>query len=571
MPLVPALNDLPQARGGSNASLLTAPTSQDISSRQIQQAGAGLQRVGAYMGAAANKALEHANQVRVNESVNDLVRAKLQLTYDPEQGFARLKGRDAIERPDGQSLEAEYLSQLKERSDEIAGSLGNDRQREMFAAASGRMLTEFETSLAQHRAGQYRDYQLSVQQGTVDTAMHQMALAWGDQKQVDEARGAIKAAVVEAGRLQGKSAQEVQGDIVEALSPGHAAVVSSALDSGRGDYARQYFEDHKSEMTPVVQDRLRDQLKVGDLKDKSTRIALRLSGDLASQRQKLDSMFEKGEISAEVRDATLARVTAKWSQDRAIENEQQKRVIGAAQDWALNNPGATIHDLPANLYGALKAHGQLATISNFMNNGGKNVNDAATWASVVGMTTEDLAAMTPTEFYNQYRGKLDDSHLEKGYALIAAARNEPLQDPKASGLLTALERTKRAVEELDLNEEQAVRLENEIDKRVLMFERTELGGKRTASESEIKQIADEAVLDRVWIDKAFWRDPEQPLALIEDDDLEDAYVKVGKREVRLSEIPVDWQVEITRRLVERRELVTQQKIAEIWLEAGAQK
>ena len=69
--------------------------------------------------------------------------------------------------------------------------------------------------------------------------------------------------VAELGRLQGWSPQETLARTVEQLSPAHQAVMASAIQAGRIDYAQAYMERVQAELTPQARLDLRKHLEAG--------------------------------------------------------------------------------------------------------------------------------------------------------------------------------------------------------------------------------------------------------------------------------------------------------------------
>jgi len=264
MPRVPSYDNftaLPTAQPQVAARVPDAP---DLAGRQMAQLGQNVSRLGNEAARITLDMTQQANQVRVNDAMNKAVQAKLRLTYDQNEGFTHLRGDAALTRPDGKPLDEEWSGKLGKSLEEIETGLGNDAQRLAFRQQADQMLTQFRGSVTSHVAKEYGDYQVSVQDGTIATARDQMGLAWGDVDAVGQSTNAIKAAVAEKGRLQGWSAQQVEANTREALSPGHATVIASALDAGKLDYAREYFKQVGAELTPNARLTITKALDAGD-------------------------------------------------------------------------------------------------------------------------------------------------------------------------------------------------------------------------------------------------------------------------------------------------------------------
>ena len=275
MPRVPSYDGL-QVGLRAEGPRPVGPLPSDLVAEQMQRGGRALSAGGAALSRIALDELEQANQVRVSDAMNQAMAARLRLTHDKEAGYVGLQGRAALDRPDGKPLDEEYTGRLQEEVGRIADSLGNDAQKRAFNLQSGQMLVQFRGQVQQHLATESKQFALSTQAGTVKVANDQMALDWQNPDALAQGQQAIKAAVAEAGRLQGLSSAETLAKTVEALSPAHSAVVASALQAGRTDYAKAYMEKVSAELTPQARLQLQEHLKATD----AAQVAMAAAGDI---------------------------------------------------------------------------------------------------------------------------------------------------------------------------------------------------------------------------------------------------------------------------------------------------
>lgn len=261
MPVVPTYDNL-------RTSVAPMPGPQvgpmDGPARQSAQFGEAVGRAGGALQSIMLDEQQLADQTRIADAMNQAVAARLRLTHDQNDGYTRLVGRAALERPDGKGLDEEYAGRLKGDIDAIDAGLGNDQQRRVFRQQAGQMLVQFGADVAQYRNRQHTAYQISTAEGTIATARDMASLESGNPEAVAQAQGAIKAAVYELGRLHGWSAQETLAKTVEQLSPMHASVATEAIQQGRIDYAKTYLEQVKAELTPQARMQLGAALKIGD-------------------------------------------------------------------------------------------------------------------------------------------------------------------------------------------------------------------------------------------------------------------------------------------------------------------
>lgn len=234
-------NALPNAR-------VTAPDMLDVAGQQAQQFGQGLMRAG---DAAARIALDvqnEANQLRVDDALNRAKEAALRLTYDKDAGFTSQRGINALERQSGKPLADEYGDALNEQISRISGGLGNDAQRLAFARRSTELMAGFRGQAIRHEAEQFREYALSVREGTVANRMQEIGLNYNNPQVIDEAVTSIKAAVYDQARLLGKSAEWADAQARKMTSNAHKVALSAALEKNDVTYAEGYLNKYAGQM-----------------------------------------------------------------------------------------------------------------------------------------------------------------------------------------------------------------------------------------------------------------------------------------------------------------------------------
>lgn len=193
-----------------------------------------------------------ADQTRVDDALNQLRETELDLTFNPEQGYTNLKGVNALQRPDGKPLTEEYFGKLNGRRGEIAASLGNDRQRMAFERRASDRLTAFRGNLMNYEGDQFRNYQLSVAEGTVGTATQQIAQFYNDPGKINDGVLSIQSAVAKQGRIQGLSAEQIKLNSEKLVSAAHMGAIAQAMGQGPAGVmqAEQYLRTYKDQMTP---------------------------------------------------------------------------------------------------------------------------------------------------------------------------------------------------------------------------------------------------------------------------------------------------------------------------------
>lgn len=238
----------PQALPGARIEEAPVGLAADITARQgaqIQQAGNQLvdttHRIGMDM-------LEQANQLRVDDAVNQAKEQALRLTFDKDAGFTNLKGQAALQRPNGQSLGDEYGGNLQTGFSDIAAGLGNDRQRQLFQQRTQPVLQQFQAQLMQHENQEFKTYATSVREGTIQNQMNAIGLNYNNPAVVDDAVKSIYASTYDLARLNGRSAEWAEAQARKMASNGHLVAIQSALEKNDPIYADQYLKKYAGSM-----------------------------------------------------------------------------------------------------------------------------------------------------------------------------------------------------------------------------------------------------------------------------------------------------------------------------------
>lgn len=370
MPKVPTYNDFQVAPQNLPSVQVRPPgarfdtqlTSEQatLPGRQLQQFGNALTNAGGAMASIMAEEMERANQVRVNDAMNKAAKARLDLTHAPGLGYTTLRGEAALKRPNDKPLDVEYSEKLIDQFGKIADELGNDAQRRAFQIQADQMLVQFQGNLNEHLAREYNGYQLSVQDGTIATGLEQMALSWSDPAALRQAQEAVKAAVYQKGTLLGLSAVQIEANTTQALSPGHAAVIASAVDAGSIEYAQEYMTQVNAELTPAARLDLKKLVDTGAFEQRTQQAA----GDLFAQHEgdigaALAAAREK--YSGKDEDAIVTRLKTLDSEREAIRARQQRDAADTA--WRLYSETGSIASIPATVLGTMEGS-DLQTLRN---------------------------------------------------------------------------------------------------------------------------------------------------------------------------------------------------------------
>lgn len=218
-----------------------------VQARELGQLSQGLGQVAS----AFERAQQEANQSRVDDALNQLREAELDLTYSEQNGYTRLKGVQALQRPDNKPLSDEYYERLNARTSELAQGLGNEAQRQLFQQRAAERLARFRGNLMNYEGQENTNYQLSVASGTIATASREMAAFYNDPARIDQSVMSIRAAAAKDGRLRGLSAVQIEDRTTKLVSAAHLGAIEQALATNNPLYAEQYLRTYKSQMDPA--------------------------------------------------------------------------------------------------------------------------------------------------------------------------------------------------------------------------------------------------------------------------------------------------------------------------------
>lgn len=248
MPRVPLYDSLQASPTSLPSVRLNAPDMPDVAGRQAQEMGQGLMQAGGEVGRIALDMQNTANQLRVDDALNQAKETALRLAYDKEEGFTNLKGINALERPDGKPLADEYGDKLNQQIQQLSGSLGNDAQRQAFARSSNDILTSFKGQAIQHESSEYKTYALSVSDGVQSTALRDIGLNWNNPDAINSAVDRIKAETFRQAQLLGKSAEWQEAAARKLTSNAHKTALLAALENNDVTYADSYLKKYSGQM-----------------------------------------------------------------------------------------------------------------------------------------------------------------------------------------------------------------------------------------------------------------------------------------------------------------------------------
>lgn len=260
-----------------------------------------------------------------------------------------------------------------------------------------------------------------------------------------------------------------------------------------------------------------------------------------------------------LRDQIKQGVRQNWNQMRADEDRREQELVESAKDaWFKAGgdwraiPNSTWAQLPSDVKFQLQ----------------KGLPRESSEDTVLELI-KNPQLVTPGNI-EKYRDRLSESDYRQFYQRAYAATettvravsvdNDQLYSIFNANGLERLVSPKAGTEDAAASIQMQTKIRDIID-----TEQSATGKELTRDRK--RQIMEQVVMDQAFVSE-WGRDPQKPTALLTPEELQEAYVKVGGDEVRLTSIPAEQRRQITQTLNRRGLPVTEQAIAELWVKAG---
>lgn len=288
--------------------------------------GRSLGSVGQDIAVATLRERERYDDTRVEDAFNQLREKQLDLTLGEENGFANLKGGDAVNRP----LLKEWTGKFDEETKRIEEGLGDDRQKERFRMRAGVAKAAYTGDIMRHVEHQANAYAQNVYKGTVDLETRSAMANWNDSNAIGVSLARIDNAVTQEAGRNGWSPEATAAARMHAVSALHASVVGQALEAGDPVYAQQYYDANKNSIDPSVVKTLGKNVSEGVQKQLATDYQSSFIAN-RNDRQGLavleDQVAKDPKLDEERRNVLLGRITSRGDRLEALAvHEQDKKV-----------------------------------------------------------------------------------------------------------------------------------------------------------------------------------------------------------------------------------------------------
>lgn len=212
-----------------------------FSAAQLPDAGAPLAHAanqaftaGQEMVNAQAKMLAEMNDLAADNALAQVKAFEQDLRVNPDMGYESLRGENALNRPDGQSLVDEYDGYLMKRANEIKDTLKNDVQKSLFSQRLESIRQTLRNKTGEHLLSEGQKWKETSLNSQIDLAANSFTLSTSD----EERDAAIKRAIGAAKGLQnlnGWDSETMQKKVMDASDKAIRQVIDDQID--KGNYA----------------------------------------------------------------------------------------------------------------------------------------------------------------------------------------------------------------------------------------------------------------------------------------------------------------------------------------------
>lgn len=198
---------------------------------------------------------ERNDTLRTEDAFNQLRNKQLDLSLGQENGFANVKGGDAVKKP----VLNEWSSKFDESANQIEAGLGSDRQRERFRQRAAVAKASFQGDILRHVSHETDVYAKGVLQSTLDTETRNIGAAPQDELNAGIAQERVNAAIETEGQRIGQTPEQIKVAKEKALDHLWTARLEAwRLVDPVG--AIKAFQDNQQQIGPAVRVRLAESL-----------------------------------------------------------------------------------------------------------------------------------------------------------------------------------------------------------------------------------------------------------------------------------------------------------------------
>lgn len=590
MPTVPT-SFVPQVapQGGGDIGQFQAP---GIAAAE-NLAGPQVARFGQAMVGAGNQAF------RLGSAIQDGIDEAATKEADVAAGRAMQQVADKYLATVGKTAETSFEAAQAELAQAAAGAadmLQNDTQRRMLTPILSRNMGVFQSRMAQHRVQQVKVYQTNESVARAELSADYAIQAYAQRAEKDaEGRpiGLIRyaanadtavAEIRKAGELMGYAPDSAQMKQLEQKVYDRMAVgiVNSMMVQKEYGQADNFLSDPGTAQTLDAKtlSALRESVTanqqksvVGELASSIMETGLLMSkSDPKTYWQQKDgpvepptTLREALDLSEQIKDDDTRKyvqneLRTRYAQEDALIDREYGTLIDNIEQF-LAVPGNSLADVPPDQFGRLRPVDRQKFLR------GQRDQDEMT---IMEQVARNPSLVAEGDWLERNRSKMTHATFVR----LLGERSKPDRILSATIDADQLEATltRNGFDTLAAPPrgdkqaaEQSLFLRDNV-KTMIDAEQARVG--RALSRTEKQAIMDRAILDKVYVQRSWSRDPQVPFSALGPDELQQAYVTIGNADVMIRDIPERRIMQI-RNALERAGLPTDLKsIADTWVRAG---
>ena len=482
-----------------------------------------------------HKAEIQNDTIMAEDALNQYRSSQIELTVGQE-GFTKIRGKDVVNTP---FLE-NYEKRLAKSKNDIAATLANDNQREIFERRSQIPTLQYNESLKRHIASEQDNNAKEILKSTLATELSNVSNNYSNPLAIESSKQRNAYAIDQEAARSGWSKERIDLEKRASLSSIHTAVISNALANDQWQYAQQYYRKNKGDIADP-NGRVALALEEGGLRGRSQSNA----DSIVAQYRDLPEALEAARKikDPKLRDATEERVRRQIS-DRKQDDIRLKNAVFIEAVKTVEQTGDADRIDPAR-YAELgpDQRNALKILADRKRSGQAAKQDDEVWLKFTSMAPGAIARMDEAELITNYKPHLSPENWDTASRRWQAARNAAMGNPehmtKIKDELTFEQRFADTVRSSGIlpkdktigslkgdNAGMVSKLRQAAADDVLAYKRS--SGKDYVPPEEVQRIINKRVLQTVFVDNPWWYDKEKPLAALSEEEKAKAYIPIKK-------------------------------------------
>ena len=440
---------------------------------------------------------------------------------DPKTGFTALSGKTAVDQ--SESAKAGVNKYVK---DYISSNVKDPLEAGLVSRAANARLQHAYQTMDSHTFTQGKVYKEAVFVSGQQTKNNDIAAAMSEHYNNPATRNGEPSAQVTA-LTNSRNADLEQhfadlgidknnpiykNALMQADTKLAQDIVGNWVNQGKTTLARGYLEANKKQIDQTAMNQMTQLVDIAALSKESMVLAKTLPGSFVDKQSKLDGMLKSESISDNLYRATSQQINKDESEFKQRTSDSHANIESAAYQALNRNPFMKIGDLPAAQQQEIKSvPGLLGKLNKYDRDGKRFNTDADIYNTLVTTSPKDLAKISDSDFYNNFRSRLSN----EDYADISERRSQGLGATSKGGTnivstqdqITSSLKNARILPEKgagDLNKQQyAYSVTLEIQKRV-KAEEVRIGAKNGLDLDKTQKIIDDVLIEKINIPGKMW-------------------------------------------------------------------